>query len=243
MEQKPPRILQAKTSFRTIIGFLSATSFIQNWKTYGCCWSWALCRGGKWISHFFKMKTSLSRRPRSRKWQNKCSCVYTIQSQSEPRLDKDISVQQYNGSRHILWTTCVCRKCQVVQQNVPIKVCAPHKCAQLMSSSALYFWWHWKQNGPALCFPLCGIFIAIHWKHNSWLSMCSLHSGHIVNALPARKFSPYLSILVLYLNIVFISFRLSFSFLEAIASLVVTFTLSQSVTQSLSQSLSQSRFC
>ena len=30
MEQKPPRILQAKTSFHTIIGFLSATSFIQN---------------------------------------------------------------------------------------------------------------------------------------------------------------------------------------------------------------------
>ena len=30
MEQKPPKILQAKTSFSTIIGFLSATSFIQN---------------------------------------------------------------------------------------------------------------------------------------------------------------------------------------------------------------------
>ena len=30
MEQKPPRILQAKTSFRTINEFLSATSFIQN---------------------------------------------------------------------------------------------------------------------------------------------------------------------------------------------------------------------
>ena len=30
MEQKHPRILQAKTSFRTIIGLLSATSFIQN---------------------------------------------------------------------------------------------------------------------------------------------------------------------------------------------------------------------
>ena len=30
MEQKPPRILQAKTSFRTINGFLSATSCIQN---------------------------------------------------------------------------------------------------------------------------------------------------------------------------------------------------------------------
>ena len=30
MEQKPPRILQAKTSFHTIIGFLSVTSLIQN---------------------------------------------------------------------------------------------------------------------------------------------------------------------------------------------------------------------
>ena len=139
------------------------------------------------------MKTSLSRRPGSRKWQNKCSCVYTIQSQSEPRLDKDISVQQYNGSRHILWTTCVCRKCQVVQQNVPIKVCAPHKCAQLMSSSALYFWWHWKQNGPALCFPLCGFKKKILCPKN-------IHKKHLKKELGVHKLAQVLNLHTKLLN-------------------------------------------